>query len=216
MGRKKENLNAGVGKVKKPFYKKWWFWLLVILVIGGIGAAGGDGGSTQDAATQTSTSAETTEAKTYTADAESLKALFEDTFEFSYENLTVEQEEDGHWTISYYPTYAGTDEYFIQNNINWYIAYCKKAYQIDGVTNVEFDASTLFNDGKGNDFVDNAMFMYMTKEQFDTFNWDNLDYQPIYQQMEDNCDLFWVSGVLLQDVDTSKIHYRLHPDDVKE
>lgn len=28
-------------KVKKPFYKKWWFWILILIVGAGIGAGAG-------------------------------------------------------------------------------------------------------------------------------------------------------------------------------
>lgn len=30
------------GKVKKPFYKKWWVWLLAVIIIGGIASGGGE------------------------------------------------------------------------------------------------------------------------------------------------------------------------------
>ena len=222
MGRKKDKEQTTPEKGKKPFYKKWWFWLLIILIIGGIGAAGGSGGDSKEATTQTasetqsSAANEKTETKTYTADAESLTALFQDTFDFDYENLTVQQDKDGLWTVHYYPTNATWDnKSFIQENINWYITYCQKAYQIDGVDNVEFDVDTLFKDDKGNESVDNAMFMNMKKAEFDSFNWENLKYQPIYQQMDDYSATFWVHGALLKDVDTSKIDYNPSPNGVK-
>ena len=33
-------------KVKKPFYKKWWFWVIVVIIIIGIGSGNEDSSST--------------------------------------------------------------------------------------------------------------------------------------------------------------------------
>lgn len=41
-------------KVKKPFYKRWWFWVLVVLIV--IGAAGSQGGDEANKDSQQSAS----------------------------------------------------------------------------------------------------------------------------------------------------------------
>ena len=33
-------------KVKKPFYKRWWFWVIVVIIIIGIGSGNEDSNST--------------------------------------------------------------------------------------------------------------------------------------------------------------------------
>lgn len=43
-----EDGNEVKGKIKKPFYKKWWFWGLVVLAIGVAGSGGNDNDNTAD------------------------------------------------------------------------------------------------------------------------------------------------------------------------
>ncbi|NFM25195.1 hypothetical protein FDB84_12300 [Clostridium sporogenes] len=39
-------------KVKKPFYKKWWFWVLAIVILASLGQGTGDKKKTQDTVTK--------------------------------------------------------------------------------------------------------------------------------------------------------------------
>lgn len=42
-----ENGNQIRVKIKKPFYKKFWFWIIIVIVIGGIGSMGGEEEATE-------------------------------------------------------------------------------------------------------------------------------------------------------------------------
>lgn len=55
-------VNQTKAKVKKPFYKKWWFWVIVaVIIIGAIGSSGDETDTSSDKGVDTSVSSQQTE-----------------------------------------------------------------------------------------------------------------------------------------------------------
>lgn len=147
--------------------------------------------------------------KTYTASDDSLKQLFSNTILTKYENLTVSYDEvNSCYSISYFPVDDFWNETtFIRQCFNDYINYCQEAYLIDDVTNVEFHTSMNLTDSKGNVELKEVFHVRMNKDKFQSYNWDNLEYENIYDSFTSDCDFFWIYPGVLQEVDTSKIYY---------
>lgn len=52
-------VNQKKTKVKKPFYKKWWFWVIVaFIIIGAIGSSGDETDTSSDTGADTSISSQ--------------------------------------------------------------------------------------------------------------------------------------------------------------
>ena len=216
-------------KPKKKIYKRWWFWVLVVIVIAVIGSSlngGSDnqnnssGSSVQSSDPQPSQSgaeADNSAAQstpesspvTYAADADSLKQLFTDTLDINQDDLAVVYDDINQcYAVSYHPTDAAWDETdFVRKSISNYILYCQQAYQIDGVTSVDFQVSTNMQDSYGNTNLESVIHIRMVKDNFEKFSWENLEYQGIYDNFKDNCEFFWIYPGILQEIDTSDIYY---------
>lgn len=97
--------------------------------------------------------------------------------------------------------------HLVNSQTSNYINFCKTAYTIDGVENVEFDVYRTMTDDKGNENAQSAFKMCMTKEVFNTYNFDNLALQDIYDSMVENCETYWMYPSIESEVDTSEIYY---------
>lgn len=217
-------------KAKKPIYKRWWFWAIIVIVVVGAFGSGGKSdtpaSSSNAASASTSASASASSAAssaaisaaqstpestpvTYTADADSLKQLFTDTLNITQENLDVTYDDTNKcFSVSYHPTDAIWDEAdFVRKSISNYISYCQQAYQIDGVTSIDFQVSTNMQDSYGNTNLESVMEIRMVKDNFEKFNWKNLEYQGIYDNFKANCEFFWIAPGILKNVDPSDIYY---------
>ena len=147
--------------------------------------------------------------KSYTANDDSLKQLFSDTILTKCDNLSVSYDETNScYSISYFPIDDFWNETtFIRQCLNDYIKYCKEVYLIDGVASVEFRTSMNLTDSKGNVESKEVFHVRMNKDKFQSYNWDNLEYENIYDSFTSDCDFFWIYPGVLQEVDTSKIYY---------
>lgn len=146
---------------------------------------------------------------TYTADSDSLKQLFTDTLSVKNNDLSVTYDDiNSCYSVSYFYASDFWDETnFVNNCISDYVTYCKEAYSIDGVTNVDFHVSINMKDSYGNSEPSEVFHFRMNKDSFDKFNWDNLKFDSIYDNFSSNCEFFWIYPGVLQKVDTSKIYY---------
>lgn len=157
-----------------------------------------------------SSSSESVEKKvSYTADAASLKKLFNHALSIKTDSLSVKYDETNKcYTLSYHPSDDSYDETnLVQQGISNYIKYCKKAYTVQGVTSIDFEISTEMIDSYGKSSIDNVLSIRMPKANFSKFNWKNLEYMPIYDNFKDNCEFFWIYPSILKNVKTEKVSY---------
>lgn len=196
--------------MKKPIYKRWWFIALaVIIVLGGIGAAlGGGDDPGKDTGTPNAGEDENKD-KDMTTD-EQLASIFEDLFgskEVDDFKLSYDDTEKK-YVVAYTPTEQFWDETaFMRTGMTDYVLFCKKAYAISDVTAVDFEISTTLTDAKGNDAVEPVLSILMPKSEFDSFNWDNLEYQDIYDSFVQSCTLFWAHPAIINNADLTEIYY---------
>ena len=194
---------------EKPFYKKWWFWLLVFLFLLVMGNM-----NTQKTAPAESTpvaEATTQEEPQETPQEEEKDPITTiiDEQGFSYSDLDVAKTDSGLVKISLHYDDTSWDETdFCNSCLTDYINICSKVYQIDGIEKVEYFVFVDLTDAKGNESKDKGFSMSMTKSVFDTYNWENIKYNPdSYQQIESDADIYIHPGIKPQ-VDFSKMYYK--------
>ena len=194
---------------EKPFYKKWWFWLLVFLFLLVMGNM-----NTQKTAPAESTpvaEATTQEEPQETPQEEEKDPITTiiDEQGFSYSDIDVAKTDSGLVKISLHYDDTSWDETdFCNSCLTDYINICSKVYQIDGIEKVEYFVFVDLTDAKGNESKDKGFSMSMTKSVFDTYNWENIKYNPdSYQQIESDADIYIHPGIKPQ-VDFSKMYYK--------
>ncbi len=200
---------------KKPIYKKKRFWIILIIVMALFFGSGesSDNRTTSKAADMENTKegVKKEKQKTYTADEESLKELYQDEFSMnSINNLKVEWDDiNSCWHITYDFTGSAWDEsMFIRQEFKKYIDYCKKAYKIEGVDSIYFTVRTEMQDSKGNNTTEDVFDIRMLKKDFDTYNWKNMEYKDgVFDQIQSDSDFFWIHPGILKNIDTEKDFY---------
>lgn len=195
-------------KQKKPFYKKWWFWVLVFFFF--LACASSNVQKTKT--TETTPVAEATtqeEPKEEPQEEEKdpITAIIDEQG-FSYSDLDVIQN-NGIVKISLHYDDTSWDETdFCRECMSDYINICSKAYQIEGIEKVEYYVFVDLMDAKGNESKGKGFSMCMTKSVFDTYNWENIKYNPdSYKQIESDADIYIHPGIKSQ-VDFSKMFYQ--------
>lgn len=190
-------------KQEKPFYKKWWFWLLVflfLLVMGNLNTQ-----KTAPAETAPATEATTQEAPQEEKDP--ITAIIDEQG-FSYSDLDVIQNNELVKISLHYDDTSWDETDFCNSCLTDYINICSKIYQIDGIEKVEYFVFVNLTDAKGNESKDKGFSMSMSKSVFDTYNWENIKYNPdSYQQIESDADIYIHPGIKPQ-VDFSKMYYK--------
>lgn len=148
-----------------------------------------------------------TTAPIYTADAESIKQLAEAKFAFEYDSLSVVWDDfDNAYAVYFHPTALPlTQTTWVRTAINRYILFCQSAYEIDGVDRVRFNIMADGQDQYGNAVTFEGLEVLMTREYFNKFNWENLSYQNIWDQFNDNCYVFSLSPAFNSTLDTSEV-----------
>lgn len=124
--------NRDAAKVKKPFYKKWWFWVIIVVVILAIGANSGNKDTTTPDTPQNPTQSETvdnTQPKDDSSEplelstqsetvCRALTNLFVENvvgeewhmLAFSVESYELDENENGTMEVLYLPPDAGNGE----------------------------------------------------------------------------------------------------------
>lgn len=195
-------------KQKKPFYKKWWFWVLVFFFF--LACA-----SSNVQKTKTTETAPVAEATTQEEPKEEPQEEGKDPITaiideqgFSYSDLDVIQN-NGLVKISLHYDDTSWDETdFCRECMSDYINICSKAYQIEGIEKVEYSVFVDLMDAKGNESKDKGFSMSMTKSVFDTYNWENIKYNPSsYKQIESDADIYIHPGIKAK-VNFDKMYYK--------
>lgn len=190
-------------KQEKPFYKKWWFWLLVFLFL----LVMGNMNTQKTAPTDSAPVAEATTQEEPQEEKDPITAIIDEQG-FSYSDLDVIHS-SGLVKISlHYDDTAWDETDFCRECLSDYINMCSKIYQIEGIDKVEYYVFVDLMDAKGNESKGKGFSMSMSKSVFDTYNWENIKYNPdSYQLIESDADIYINPGIKSK-VDFSKMYYK--------
>lgn len=85
---------------------------------------------------------------------------------------------------------------FIRQSFTILVLFGQEAFKIDGVDSVNVQNKTNFTDQYGNKKLDNGVTIDMHKADFNKFNWNNLKYQPISNQIQAASDVYIINPAL--------------------
>ena len=196
-------------KIKKPFYKRWWFWVLAFLFLLAMGNM------------NTKSKPQVTEQEPIQEDAvqevkelpltDQVTAIVEDPSIGATDVKVVQGVPDAdRFKITFTPKNSSWDDTgFVSDCLSDYIDICSKAYQLDGVNNIELYVFVDFTDSKGNVNQEKGFSMCMPKKNFDTYTWENLKYtKGIYNTLINDCELWTVHAGIEKNVNYDDVMYK--------
>lgn len=89
------------------------------------------------------------------------------------------------------------------------VKYGKEAFQVEGVNSLTVNYKLEFTDRYGKKSTDDAVIISMSKEEFNKFDWDNLKFQPVYNQIKASASKYYVHPALESKLDYSKLYLAL-------
>jgi len=95
---------------------------------------------------------------------------------------------------------------FVRDGYSTLVRYGREAFKIDGVDHVLIDLRASFTDNYGNSHMDTGMTVEMTKENFQKFNWDNLEYTPVSKQIEAASEYYFIHYSIQKNLNTDKLY----------
>lgn len=97
----------------------------------------------------------------------------------------------------------------VRGSFTTLVKFGKEAFKIDGVEAVRVVTRTEFTDQYGKKGIEDAVRIIMNKSEFGKFNWDNLKYQSVYNQIKNASEGFYIHPAILKKLDTSKLYLSL-------
>lgn len=195
--------------IKKPFYKRWWFWVLAFLFLLAMGNM------------NTKSKPQVTEQEPIQEDPvqevkelsliDQVTAIVEDPSIGATDVKVVQGVPDAdRFKITFTPKNSSWDDTgFVSDCLSDYIDICSKAYQLDGVNNIELYVFVDFTDSKGNVNQEKGFSMCMPKKNFDTYTWENLKYtKGIYNTLINDCELWTVHAGIEKNVNYDDVMYK--------
>lgn len=196
-------------KVKKPFYKRWWFWVLAflfLLVMGNMNTKS-EPQVTKQEPIQEDTVQEVKELSLI----DQVTAIVEDPSIGATDVKVVQGVPDAdRFKITFTPKNSSWDDTgFVSDCLSDYIDICSKAYQLEGVNKIELYVFVDFTDSKGNVNQEKGFSMCMPKKNFDTYTWENLKYtKGIYNTLINDCELWTVHAGIEKNVNYDDVMYK--------
>lgn len=86
------------------------------------------------------------------------------------------------------------------------VSYGFKAFDIDGVDKVEVILKASFTDQYGKNQEEKAVDLRMNEQEFRKYDWNNLKYVNIYNQMLNSCDIYYVHPAIYKAQHTDKLY----------
>jgi len=130
-------------------------------------------------------------------------------FKYSDYRYVTNPDDSGDISITlHYDEASWNETGFIVSCLSDYINICRDAYTLDGITEIEYYVYCDFTDTKGNVSSQKAFAISMKKENFDTYNWDNLKgNSKAYSQIESDCEFLDIHAGIRSQVNFDKVFY---------
>lgn len=196
-------------KIKKPFYKRWWFWVLAFLFLLAMGNMNTK--SKPQVTEQEPIQEDTIQEVKELSLTDQVTAIVEDPSIGATDVKVVQGVPDAdRFKITFTPKNSSWDDTdFVSDCLSDYIDICSKAYQLDGVNKIELYVFVDFTDSKGNVNQEKGFSMCMPKKNFDTYTWENLKYtKGIYNTLINDCELWTVHAGIEKNVNYDDVMYK--------
>ena len=196
-------------KIKKPFYKRWWFWVLAFLFLLAMGNMNTK--SKPQVTEQEPIQEDTVQEVKELSLTDQVTAIVEDPSIGATDVKVIQGVPDAdRFKITFTPKNSSWDDTgFVSDCLSDYIDICSKAYQLDGVNKIELYVFVDFTDSKGNVNQEKGFSMCMPKKNFDTYTWENLKYtKGIYNTLINDCELWTVHAGIEKNVNYDDVMYK--------
>lgn len=134
-----------------------------------------------------------------------------DSLNIKYSDLDIYQDDPNRpqYIIRYLSEETFWDEKdFVTSNISNYINICKEAYVKD-TNKIELIVYVKMTDPRGNENEEKALDMCMTKDKFNQYNWENLQYSMIdFDILKSDCEDLYIHPGILKNVNTDDLYYK--------
>lgn len=82
-------------------------------------------------------------------------------------------------------------------------------YGNDTIMAIFLGVNTKLMDQYGNEVIERVIKLKMTETEFFIFEWENLEYRPIYQQMKRSCEIHWIHPAIRKKIDPNELYLTL-------
>lgn len=109
--------------------------------------------------------------------------------------VTLTQTSDSFWD----------EQMAVNGAINTSISYGYQVFKIPGIDQEIIEFKSTFTDNFGNKSVEDIIKIGITKDKFNRYNWQNLNYEPIYNQMIQSADPFDINPSVKSKINTDQL-----------
>jgi hypothetical protein len=109
--------------------------------------------------------------------------------------------------VTYYSDIHWSSQTMIKHALKDYIDYSQRAFGVDGIENVTLRYQGTFIDRYGDESIENAIVITLSKIEFEKYKWNNLKGQPIFERISDSAEVFFLHPSVMRDIDTAEIVY---------
>ena len=95
---------------------------------------------------------------------------------------------------------------FVRDGFSTFVKYGREAFKINGVDHVLIDLTTTLVNSYGEESTETGMTIEMTRDNFQKFNWENLEYTPVRKQIESASEYFFIHGAIQKDLNNDKLY----------
>ena len=185
---------------KKAFYKKWWFWLIVILILFFI--SNNYENNKQVDSNDINNTNSIIESKEKTME-EKIKEVLKD--KNNIEISTI----DNKVIVKYKTDTPLTFNTLLREVLSLYVKIGKIIYNNNNIQEFDFVINGDITDEYGNKKIDRLIEILMPKDNFVKYQWENLEYQPIYNIFIKETDIFYILYSMRSQIDIDKIFLTL-------
>lgn len=195
---------------KSFLFEKWWFWLFIAIIVFLIafGARSKPDVKSLEKMPTEVASEVPEEEKTTIAKLNDIL----DSLNIKYEDLDIYQDDPD--KPQYIIRYLSDDTFwnekaFVIDNISNYVKICAEAYQIDDINKIELIIYCKMTDARGNEDENLAFDMCMLKDNYDKYNWKNLEYSKInYDVLKSDCEELYIHPGISKNVNFDDLYYK--------
>jgi len=95
----------------------------------------------------------------------------------------------------------------VKNAVSAFVKLGQIAFKNSKVKYVLLECKTEFTDTHGKKSNEIAVSLKMSRNNFKKYNWKNLEYQPIYDQLKEDCDNFYIHPGIFKNLNFDKVYY---------
>jgi len=150
---------------------------------------------------------------------EAVKVVVDDIIGKDAENLEITNSfyEEDCILVKYKFDGSSDSTRYVNQVFTEYINVCRRLYKHPNAKNIYFDISTDLIDSKGNVFDRSVVYLLMSVDKFNSFNWSNLCGRELsFESVESECLMFLIKDPIVKEFDNDKLMYLLEDSSLKD